>query len=290
MADTVEMSAAQAVELLAATTGDAYELVGRLSGGETGAHEVTGPMGRRLVVKWDPAPSSDARREAVVLAERLRVDVGWPVPRQRTVVAQDCLFVLQDFMPGTPIEILGHGVVDRLLELHVGRLGLARSSDPSHWPAVLIKTLIVGGDRYCLHESLRRYDERTASLVARIEELGRVIHHDDLGARDVVHWDLHPGNLLHDEGTLSAIVDTDFAKVGDAAFDLVTLALASLTLPCDRGVRSRLFATAFDGLAEVRRLAYLGHLFIRFIDWPIRRGRRAEVEFWLGQADQMLDL
>jgi len=83
-------------------------------------------------VKWDPAPSSDARREAVVLAERLRVDVGWPVPRQRTVVAQDCLFVLQDFMPGTPIEILGHGVVDRLLELHVGRLGLARSSDPSH--------------------------------------------------------------------------------------------------------------------------------------------------------------
>jgi len=37
MADTVEMSAAQAVELLAATTGDAYELVGRLSGGETGA-------------------------------------------------------------------------------------------------------------------------------------------------------------------------------------------------------------------------------------------------------------
>jgi aminoglycoside phosphotransferase (APT) family kinase protein len=127
-------------------------------------------------------------------------------------------------------------------------------------------------------------------LVTRIEAFGRAVAPDDLVAGDVMHWDLHPGNLLHEQGTLSAVVDTDFAQVGDAAFDLVTLALASLALPCERGVRSRLFAAAFDGLSDVRRRAYLGHLFIRFVDWPIRRGRVDEVEFWLGHAAQMLDL
>jgi aminoglycoside phosphotransferase (APT) family kinase protein len=148
----------------------------------------------------------------------------------------------------------------------------------------------VGGEGYCRHESLRDYDERTAALVAGIESFGRAVHPDDLDAGDVVHFDLHPGNILHQRGRLSAVVDTDFAQVGDAAFDLVTLALASLALSCDRGVRSRLFAAAFDGLSDVRRRAYLGHLFIRFLDWPIRRGRHDEVGFWLGHAESMLDL
>jgi hypothetical protein len=283
------MSARQAVDLLAATTGDTYELV-VCEGGETGAHEVTGPKGRRLVVKWDTGPSSETRRHAVVLSERLRVDAGWPVPPQHTVVVEGCLFVLQDFMPGAPIEILGHGVVDRLFELHARRIGLARLSDPSRWPQRLIETLTVGGDGYCVHETLRRHDERTASLVTAIEGFGRAVDPHELGAGDVVHWDLHPGNLLHHHGTLSAVVDTDFAQVGDAAFDLVSLALASLALPCDPGVRSRLFAAAFDDLSDVRRQAYLGHLFIRFLDWPIRRGRDDEVEFWLAHAREMLDL
>lgn len=290
VADTVGMSVAQAVDLLAATTGDAYELVGQLRGGETGAHMVKDPMGRRLVVKWDAGPTSDARRHGVVLSERLRVDGGWPVPRQRTVVVEDCLFVLQEFMPGAPVEIVTHGLVDRLLDLHARRIGLARSSDPSRWPARLIETLTVGGEGYCRHESLRGHDGRTETLVTAIEAFGRGLAPDDLTAGDVVHWDLHPGNLLHEQGTLSAVVDTDFAQVGDAAFDLVTLALASLALSCDDGVRSRLFAAAFDDLSAVRRRAYLGHLFIRFLDWPIRRGRDEEVEFWLGHAGPMLDL
>jgi Ser/Thr protein kinase RdoA (MazF antagonist) len=291
VAKSTPLSAVQAVALLAATTGESFELVGRLSGGETGAHEVTGPMGRRLVVKWDSAPSSSRLRlEAVALSERLRTEVGWPVPGQRTVACQGYVYVLQDFMSGTPIEVLGHSVVDRLLELHAGRLGIARAQDPSHWPGDLIKTLTVGGDSYCLHESLRTHNARTASLITRIEEFGDAIRPDDLPGNDLVHWDLHPGNVLQEKGALSAIVDTDFALVGDAAFDLVMLAVASLAVRCDRGVRSRLFTAAFDDLGDVRRLTYLAHLFIRLLDWPIRRGSGEEIEFWLGHADQMLDL
>lgn len=85
-------------------------------------------------------------------------------------------------------------------------------------------------------------------------------------------------------------MDTDSAIVGDAAFDLVMLALTSLLLTCELGVRSRLFAGAFDQLDEVRAQAYLGHLFVRLIDWPIRRNSPGEVEFWLARADELLTI
>jgi hypothetical protein len=284
------MNAEQAVALLAQTTGDRYRLIGRLTGGETGAHEVAGPAGERLVVKWDTDPSLQrARGDAVVLSERLRLDARWPVPGQRTVVGDGCLFVLQDFMPGVPVEVIGHAIVDRLLELHRHRLGLSRPGDRSRWPEVLITTLTVGGNGYCLHQSLRDHDERTARLLARIEDVGHGIGPHDLVGRDVVHWDLHPGNLLQEHGALSAVVDTDHAAVGDAAFDLVLLALGSLTVRCEKGVRSRLFAAAFDDIGELQRRAYLSHYFLRLLDWSIRRCREDEIEFWLGQAHQMLE-
>lgn len=278
--------------MLSAASGRPYELVGRLAGGETGAHEVRGPSSTRLVVKWDSDPTSAALRgEAVVLSERLRVEAGWPVPRQEVVLAEECVFVLQEFMPGAPLGRLSHGFVDQILDLHASRVGLARPGDPSHWPEALIRTLIEGGDGYCVHESLRLYDHRTRDLVARIEEFGRGIRAAELVGRDIVHWDLHPGNILaDDDGNLSAIIDTDFAVVGDARFDLVALALGSLAISCDDGVRSRLFGAAFEGLGDVERTAYVGHLLVRIIDWPIRRGRPDEVEFWLAHCDQLFPI
>ena len=56
------------------------------------------------------------------------------------------------------------------------------------------------------------------------------------------------------------------------------------------GVRSSLFASAFDNLNDLRAQAYLAHLFVRLIDWPIRRGQPNEVEFWLARADELLKI
>lgn len=283
------MSAEEAVSLLAHVSGERYELAGQLSGGETGAHKVIGPAGQQLVVKWDSTPRSQRlRSEAAVFSERLRVEAGWPVPIQTVVDTQGVRFFLQEFMRGQPVTELSHQIVDQLLDLHARRLGIARQDDPVHWPSALIKTLTIGGESYCLHSSLRDYDDRTRSLVARIEVFGSLIDEPGFDGHDIVHWDLHPGNLLMDEGSLSAIVDTDFAVVGDAGFDLVLLALTSLTLPCELGVRSQLFAVAFDELDELRAQAYLAHLFVRFLDWPIRRNRPDEIEFWLNRSDEML--
>ena len=291
MGDASAISPEAAASLLAHETGKPYQLIRRLSGGETGAHEFLGGDGRPVVVKWDSRPGSrQLRGEAVVLSERLRTVANWPVPTQSVVDTADVRFVIQEFMPGSPPEHFDHQLVDRLLDLHSRRLGLARPDDPVHWPTALIETLTVGGEGYCLHSSLRNFDGRTRSLVDRVEAFGSTIGESDLIGRDIVHWDLHSGNLLISDGSLAAVVDTDFAVVGDASFDLVTLALTSLTIPCEPGVRTRLFASAFDGLDELKTQAYLAHLLIRIIDWPIRRRQFDEVEFWLARADELLKI
>jgi hypothetical protein len=185
---------------------------------------------------------------------------------------------------GTPIENLTSGLVDELLELHGRRLELVDERAGERSSQRLIRTLVEGGRNYCLHESLRDYDARTAGLVAEIEAFGVRVDPDDLRGRDIVHWDWHLGNLLAHNGLLSAVIDTDFCAVGDAAFDLVTLALSSTTVTCASDVRRDLFHRALHPLPPVRRTAYLGHLFIRVLDWPIRRGNDDEVEHWLAQV------
>jgi len=240
-------------------------------------------------VKWDTTPDGRAfRGEAVVLSERLRTVAAWPVPAESVINAEAVTFIIQEFMPGTPLTKFDHGLVDQLLDLHALRLGLADASDPVRWPENLITTLTIGGEGYCRHESFNEYDERTRTLIGRIESFGRTLEAKDFVGNDVVHWDLHSGNLLVDNGRLSAIVDTDFAIVGDAAFDMVSLAVSSLKVECEAGVRSRLFAVAFDHLDELKAQAYLGHLFVRLIDWPIRRNSSHEVSFWLERANELL--
>jgi thiamine kinase-like enzyme len=283
------LSPSEAVQLLSDVTAEAYQLVGRLPGGESGAYEILGPGNSRLVAKWELDPiSQNARRVAVELTARLHDYAAWPVPQQRIFESDTCLFVLQEFLPGQSVRVLSTVMLTRLLELHEARIGLARFEDTSNWPDQLIQTLLLGGRDYCLHSSLRNYDARTARLLDRIVEIGRGIALSDLPGTDLVHWDLHAGNLLQINDGLTGIVDTDFVKVGDAAFDLATLAVSACAIDCEPGVRELLFERAIEPLNEARRHAYIGHLLLRVIDWPIRYGRTDEVEFWLSQSDRLL--
>jgi hypothetical protein len=283
------VDAETAATILSDVTGKPYGYVGQLDGGETGAHQFIGPDGRRLIVKWDSTPDGRTfRGEAVPLSERLRRDASWPVPAESLFEGEGISFIVQEFMSGVPPRTMDHGLVDQLLVLHARRLGLAASHDPVRWPNNLITTLTLGGTGYCRHGSFRGYDERTRRLIERIESFGSSLRARDFSSNDLVHWDLHPGNLLVDGGDLSAVVDTDFVIVGDAAFDLVMLALTSLRVECEPGVEKRLFAEAFDHLDDLTAQAYLAHLFVRLIDWPIRRKSHSEVDFWMTWATELL--
>ena len=292
MDDVVErrpIGVTQAVELLSDVAGKRFRVLQPLAGGETGATAIEDPHGRRYVLKWEVDPDNRMRRhEGARLADRLRVEAGWPAPEQQLFDTDECLLILQEFMPGSTVEWLSSELVDSLFDLHDGRLGLALPSDTDDWAQDMIEILVHGGNGYCLHEPLRRFDHRTRRIVDRIEEIGRSLDPSELGGGDVVHGDLHPGNLLQEAGRLTAVIDMDYVRVGDSAFDLVMLALSSLEVGTERGVRSRLFARGIDELPEPRRSAYVGNFLLRALDWPIRKSRPDEVEFWIAQADQLL--
>ncbi len=283
------LSSAEATKRYSTATSRTFELVGSLVGGETGATAIQ-ELGRdRRVLKWESDPDNISRRlVAVALTERLRTEATWPVPRQHAIQDDGFLFVSQEFMRGETLTRLSDHVVDELLALHGRRLGLADADEPNGWGADMIAILVDGGKGYCLHEPLREYDKRTRRVVERIEAIGRALTPADLVGRDIVHADLHPGNLLQVDGQLSAVVDLDYARVGDAAFDLAFLAVAGLGTDADPGIRKRLFTHGIDGLDGKRRGAYVGNLLLRFLDWPIRKNRSGEVEFWLEQSERLL--
>jgi len=285
------LSAVAAVEQFSKASGQELLLVRRLAGGETGAHEVRTPSGRRFVLKWETDPQTmAARRRGHELTQRLFHEAGWPVPHQRLLDTSRCLYILQEFMPGMSPRRLSHARVTELADIHERRRNLAVTDDTNAWGVGVIQTLTTGGNGYCLHESLRRYTPRTAALVARIEMFGRSLTPSELQGNDIVHWDLHPGNLLVRGDDRTGVIDTDFVTRGDASFDLVTLALASSEIECDTTVSERLWKWVERTTDEMRRQTYLAHLFVRFLDWPIRRRAHDEVNFWLEQADKLLDV
>jgi thiamine kinase-like enzyme len=276
--------------ILSELEGVQYRYVAALRGGESGAHQFLGPSGSPVVIKWDSTPKGrEQRARGVLTSERLRTESHWPVPRIETLTINDTLFVLQEFMSGEPPERIDHGLVDELFELHSRRLTLCEKELSTDWAEHLIETLTVGGTGYCLHSSFRDHNDRTRTLIDRIEVFGETLRSRDFLQGDLIHWDLHPGNLLVDSGSLRAVVDTDFAQIGDAKCDLALLALTSWNLECSSSVRSRLFAE-LGPLDDLKTQAYLAHCFVRLIDWPLRRESWKEVEFWLDQANELLSV
>jgi len=288
--DTQVMSATEAAATYSQVAGIEFEVVGRLAGGETGATQIISNTGDRRVLKWESDPSNIASRiEGAALAERLRVEAGWPVPEQHVVHADRWLLVAQQLMAGDPVTELTDGIVTDVLAIHESRLGLADTDADERWGTDQIEILVDGGRGYCLHEPLRNHDARTRRVVERIESIGRRLSPAQLsGNNDIVHADLHPGNLLQSDGRLAAVVDLDYARVGDAAFDLVFLAVSSIAHPCTDATRRRLMEIGLDSLDPARRQAYVANLLLRLLDWPIRKNRVDEIEFWLPRVDMLL--
>ena len=284
------LSREDAVVLFSSATGSSVELVGPLAGGETGATEIRLPTGERRVLKWESDErNKTARRTGAALADRLRTEALWPVPNQLLCEADGMLFMSQEFMRGDAVVELTHPFVNDFFAIHEARTELAVDDDPLAWGRDQIEILTTGGRGYCLHEPLHNYDRRTRRVALRIEEIGRSLEPQQLQGTDIVHADMHPGNMLQTDGRLAGIVDLDYARCGDASFDLVFLAVTSLSILSHAGVRHRLFERVRNTVDERRRLAYNGNLLLRLLDWPIRKGRPEEVEFWLKHADRLLD-
>lgn len=277
------LDAAALVEAVRTVTGAELVLIGRASGGEVGAAYVRRPDGLECVLSRG-ADAARLRTAARALAIARRV--GLPVPIYLEVIDTGAgVAQLQERLAGRAPTMITAALVDQLVDL-VGRLaGLLHGAD---WMPVPELYLDRSGPGFCVHETLAGYDERTRRLLGWVHEVGRADGSTADGA-DLVHLDLHPGNVLVDPaGTVTGVVDWDDAGRGDARLGLVTLLFdlewGRVFDPRYRdlsaGAAEQLERRVLD-IEVGRRRMFWAHMSLRQVDWSIRHHGSTLVEHHL---------
>jgi phosphotransferase family enzyme len=172
---------------------------------------------------------------------------------------------------------VGAALVRLMIEL-TDRLAGLLVAEPDPRPAEL--HLTADGPGYCLHGPLAAHSRGTARLLDWVREVGAA--GSLMIGDDLVHRDLHPGNVLLDGGRLSGVIGWDGAIRGDRHFDLSTLRFVLA------GRAPGLLPLVDERLAEIsahRRRAYWAHVSLRRLDWSIRHHDAATVEHWLAVAE-----
>lgn len=262
--------------------GTSFRLLRRYRGGEQGAYALADETGQRFVLKrnvrldWAEAASdaTDALRAA-----------GYPAPQYLYMgsVAPGS-YVILTALPGTPRDTITLDQLPRLLELNARQRGRA-SADGADWPQRMVSSVLEGCDGFCVVESLLTYSSETARLLVALQALVGA-HGGELPvARDIVHMDFSPTNLLQVRGAISGVIDWEGTCAGDAAFDLATLLFYRYD---DLDLRAALWQIFREQCASGAQVVYLMHLILRQVDWSIRHHPPETVARYLRRADDIL--
>lgn len=277
------LDAAWAVAAVLTHAEVALVLEAMLPGGQVGAARVRWPDGHRSVLTWLPGQRlADLRTRQLATVEALR-QAGYPCPAVELVVELDRAVVLvQELLPGAPLEHLTDGVLDQAMDLN-DRQSRALADRPEV-PLVRLY-LRTDGPGFCLHEPLRRHSRRSARLEAWVLAVADEVPADVLVGVDAVHTDFQPANLLVVGDQLTGVIDWDGAGRGDRRFDLVTLRFSLLPVRTDAAAVSRLDEVLDAMPPDVLRPAW-AHMSLRMTDWAIRHFRPADVDAWLDVAEE----
>jgi hypothetical protein len=159
------MNVATLLQLINKQHGTVFELLARYSSGEQGAFAITDQDGRRYVLKWEADDGPLDRLIKVSLVTKTLRKVGYPAPHYCFLGnVQGYSYAIQEALPGVPIGEVTLPVLPQLLELNGLQTGLA-TSEQREWPGPVVDTVMVGGDGYCLLDSLRTYSSTTAELL-----------------------------------------------------------------------------------------------------------------------------
>jgi aminoglycoside phosphotransferase (APT) family kinase protein len=210
---------------VAAAVGGEVELRGRTAPGESGT---TIQLGDDLVLELVPdVDGALADQERLVrLVDRLRAR-GYPAPVFLAVGrADEVVFTVQERLPGRTLEPAAvKAVLPQVLDAVELQTDAGDLDDPP-WPGWLLESIEDGGDGYCLHATMRRHRD-TAALLERLQAIARSAASGPVRRTDVVHFDLNPANVLHEDGRLTGVVDWNVpftgAAQGDRGFDVATL-------------------------------------------------------------------
>jgi hypothetical protein len=256
-------------------------LVDRLPHGENaGAYAVRTSDGVDAVLKVGAAPPDDGAGE-IVTALRGR---GYPIPRQLlTGTLDDVRYELLERAAGVPMDQLEQRHVSAVLALNDLQRAIGIGSGVG-WVEHMVTSVTDGMRGYCEHAALRAHSDGTRALLDRLCRLAEARRAVDVPTGDAVHYDFSPFNIVMDGDRVSGVVDWDATRIGDSAFDLITLSFYCF----DEEVREALVTAARARTSPPALELYAAHMVLRQVDWSLRHHGSAEAEWYMGIGDALL--
>ena len=228
------------------------------------------------MLKIAPGPAAGAVSSLHALEAvtgRLR-DRGYPAPRVRAIgQAAGSAFWVTGRLPGRvligadgiPDYAAVSGLLPELFRLNDAQAGLGAGG--TAFRDLITRTLVTGGDGYCLHSTLAARPD-TRELLAALRRIGGNCGPAVPAGVDFTHFDFQFMNLLSDGRVITGVVDVNPPPVhGDRAFDLATLAFYVY----DAGDLRRPILARLSSLASRAAVrAYLAHMVLRQVEWSVR--------------------
>jgi hypothetical protein len=263
-----------------------------LAGGQHGAWSVRTTAGDDLVVKVsvDAKPPWAAHGVAVTAA---LADRGLPVARFRRLGwfaghhVSACAL-----LPGTAPDVLRPAAWHAVLELQRAQTGLARTlgiGRPRSWREAIAGELAPEGPWRHQHAALRAQGEAGRRLVDAIQARAPGCDLSTAREGDVVHGDLHHGNLLVDAGgALTGVIDWDGWSPGDCRADLVTLLFSARIVTRDQALVEVLGPALRDVLAPDVLWSYAARDVVRVLGWFAWQRPAEGLEHWIAGCEALL--
>src|SRR5688572_14435896 len=134
-----------------------FSLRSKFGMGEQGAYLVEDEAGNEAVLKWFRGPAHMQRVDWIRTNTDALRQHGYPVPHYILAGEHDSVvYAIQTKLPGAINDMLAPHHITRLIELNRIQRDLAPAPN-LEWQANLVRSVLQGGDDYCVIESLRTH-------------------------------------------------------------------------------------------------------------------------------------
>ncbi len=272
------MNISQLLTYINARHATAFELAGKLPGGhQDGAYALVEPGGRRAALKQLFAP------RALPIMRRLSA-IGYPTPDVLyTGTADDgTTYLVQEFVPGTPMETLTDTYLDQIFALNDLQANLNPHPEANaleSWSGYVYEAVFARASVWVT--ALVNHSRATASLLTALRRATSPYAATVLPNTDVVHGDLRSGNILVQHGQITGVIDMVYAGYGTRAIDLATMLHTIDSDDYAPAVRNRLRAHVIERFGPDVYAICMAYRVIVTVVWAIRQGRPNWIDYFV---------